>query len=394
MPKASTTAGSDCIKWHPGHYLFTAHVRTYDSLWTNETIKKNFLGIQMKFDWGPMENQKDAYDFSQIDNVLAYMQKMNAKYNTTKRLVIQMGDKIFNGGSTYEGPAYMSFDQGNTYEGGYFQADTRGGWAVKNWVPAVNDRWQKLIMQLGNRYDANPLVEGIVFSETIVHKGTGVDAGRKGGRKNNINMNQDDDGGDVSGGGDPHTSYSGALSNSGYDVNQYEQIIKSNLAVAKKAFPHTVIIQYMNKFTGNDGRPATNSPALLEDLANYAAQIGVGVGGPDLQAPGREGQHSQAFPAFQAHAGQIPLGVAAQGSEYEQEAYTAQKLFDFGVGGNQQSYSDDITLHLNYIFWTVEDNHTVVHFTTDVVPVVNAENARINSAFPKALASDASPCTE
>jgi hypothetical protein len=369
---ADAAPTDNCIKWHPGHYIFIAHARTYDALWTNDLIRKNFLGLQMKFDWGPLENQKDAYDFSDIDNALAYIQKMNTQYGTTKRLVIQMGDKIFNGGDTYSGPAYLSFGQDSRYEGGYFQADEKGSWAVKTWVPSVNERWQKLITALGNKYDSNPLIEAIVFSETILHKGT-------------------------KDGGDPRVSYHGLLAQSGYDEGAYVDAIKQNLAIAKKAFPHTVILQYMNRFTSNNGRPDLSSEQLIDDLGNYLAQIGVGSGGPDLQAPGKEGPfHSEAFPMFYAKANQIPLGVAAQIPEYREESYTAKKLFDFGVGGSaDNSYPDNQALHLNYIFWTKDDNpEAVVQFTRDVVPYVDAQNARINSKFPSTLAAVASPCTQ
>ncbi|MCX7016337.1 MAG: glycoside hydrolase, partial [Candidatus Sumerlaeota bacterium] len=108
----------------------------------------------------------------------------------------------------------------------------------------------------------------------------------------------------------------------------------------KKAFPHTVVIQY------------TNFPReALEDLTRFQSENGVGLGGPDIRPydlTGVGNPQTGIFRLYPRVEGVAPLGAAVQSSDYVMKRKGGP--FDPTPVNEIYEFSRD-TLHLNYIFW-------------------------------------------
>ena len=110
----------------------------------------------------------------------------------------------------------------------------------------------------------------------------------------------------------------------------------------KDAFPHTVIIQYVNM-----------PEEALQPLADYARLHGIGFGGPDIYPydPVLTNPQRGVYRFYPALSGSVPLGAAVQQNDYTQKAAfrgspgetPIKEIYEFGRN----------KLHLNYIFWGV-----------------------------------------
>ena len=90
--------------------------------------------------------------------------------------------------------------------------------------------------------------------------------------------------------------------------------------------------------------------AYLRDIYRKAAELKVGVGGPDL-LPYKPGQMRHSYPLLREYAGRVPTGIAVQEGNYAHEnpkthqRVTIPELVAFGT-----EY-----LGVNYIFWCTEE---------------------------------------
>lgn len=153
------------------HYVFFSMDR--------EKIKdaKSFLetdafeGAQVSYSWNQLEQGKDNYDFSMIREDLAFLITRN------KKLWIQIQDVSFSEKHILV-PRYLLRDP--QYNGGadrqYRIKDgdeehaTPGGWMARRWDPAVRERFQKLLFELGREFDGR--IAGINFDESAFDIGT------------------------------------------------------------------------------------------------------------------------------------------------------------------------------------------------------------------------------
>lgn len=255
------------VKWYPGHYVTLASGQPRDG-WKDIAGKHGFAGGQRIYTWRQLELSKDKYDFTAIEEDLAYLRKQNQK------LILEVWDTTFDGHSLPV-PDYLL---GVTYGGGIAR-ESRSVIRTKRWLPAVMDRYLLLMETLGKRFDRDPDFAGFIHTETAVSpKGSGFE------------------------------DFKAAA----YDIQMRRLIAKS-----RKAFPNTPVIVFGNWYPdwGEKG---------LGSLAEYAQAEGVGWGGPDL-LPGKK---IWGYNIIRANAGRMPLGLSAQWDSYK-GTWTAQQLLDF-----------------------------------------------------------------
>jgi len=228
------------------HYVFFGQDR--------EKIKeaKTFLetrtlaGAQVTYSWRQLEPGKDKYDFSFIQEDLAFLKASG------KKLFVQLQDVTFNE-KRINVPKYLLEDP--QYNGGAHkqyrvpkndeEQAVVEGWMSRRWDPAVQERFHKLLFALGKEFDGK--IEGINFAETS----SGV--GR-----------------------------TGRLFPKGFTFEIYRDGIITNMKALRRAFPKSVVIQYAN-FMPGEWLPADDK-GYLRAVYKAARELKVGVGGPDLFA--------------------------------------------------------------------------------------------------------------
>lgn len=326
----SEAADIDCIKWNPGHYVYlTKKFRNIDPESFIAGLDSNFKGVQMLLYWKDIEIKKNQYNFIKIEKMLKTLKKYD------KRLFLQLNERIFHSDARPI-PDYLYEE--SEYSGGAVPFGNKQGSVAKIWNPNVLNRLKLLIEALGNRFDREPAFEGINFEETAIN----ID------RTNAKN----------------------------YSTSKYVDALKSQLQAAKKAFPHSVIIQYVNYL----GR---NKEDLIKFI-HYCYETGVGIGGPDLVPDIGRHKHKARIPAYDYYPlydGKIPLGCAVQLANFTRKkgVFTLDAFWNMGIH----------TLKLNYIFWASVEWKKFTHsFSRDIAPYVKKKNGKINTQCPDKI----TPC--
>jgi len=280
-------------------------------------------GAQVTYPWKRLEPQKDQYDFSEIE------EDMNFLNSKGKKLFIQLQDVTFDS-ARYPVPKYILTD--SAYHGGadpqyYFYDDDenkaeKAGWVSRRWDPAVAERFHKLLTALGQKF--NGKIEGINLQETAVAFGE-----------------------------------NGKLFPQGFTYENYRDAIKENMKVLKQVFPNSVAIMYAN-FMYEHGESKSN----LKDLYNYAKEIKMGMGGPDIKVY-RKYQMENSYPLIRDLHGIAPTGVAVQHGNYDVinpktgKQVTVPEILDFA-----ENY-----LRLNYIFWCTQEPY----YSKQVLPLLKSK---------------------
>jgi hypothetical protein len=272
-------------------------------------------GAQIIYPWKRLEHQKDNYDFSEIVEDLEFLTSKG------KKLFVQLQDVTFDSNFVVV-PKYLLTD--TIYHGGA-DADyeivngklLKAGWVSRRWDPAVAARWHKLIRTLGKEFDGK--IEGINLPESSLTVG--------------------EDGKPVP---------------KGFTREIYRDALKTNMKVLRESFTKSTPIQYANFMPGG---------LYLADLYEYAKEIGLGVGGPDIKVY-RPFQMSNSYPLIRNSYGIIPTGVAVQDGNYALinpktgKQVTVPEILDFA-----QNY-----LRLDYVFWCTEEPY----YSTQVLPLLRS----------------------
>jgi hypothetical protein len=285
-------------------------------------LHPGITGAQITYPWKRLEPQKDQYDFSAIEEDLVFLQSRG------KRLFIQIQDVTFDS-TLFAVPKYILTDSG--YHGGVnsqyeFINDneelaTKAGWVSRRWDAAVAGRFHKLLVALGKKFDGR--IEGINLPESAVDFGS-----------------------------------TGKWYPLGFTPDLYLGALKANMQILKQSFPNSIAIQYAN-FMPGDNTPQ-NKP-YLTGLYNYAKQIHVGMGGPDIKVYAKWQMTNSYILIREAH-GVIPTGVAVQDGNYSvinpktKKQVTVPEILDFA-----QNY-----LRLSYVFWCTEQPF----YYRDVLPLL------------------------
>ena len=277
-----------------------------------------FEGAQITYSWRQLEPQKDNYDFSLIREDLALLSKHN------KKLWIQIQDVSFSEKYIHV-PKYLLSDP--AYHGGiarqYKDATNAGeGWVARRWDPAVQDRLQKLFVEMGREFDGR--ITGVNLDETSLEFGK-----------------------------------DGTLKPEDFTFTGYVDAVITNIRALKRAFPKSVAIIYAN-FMPGEWRP-TDNRGYLDSVYAAARHSGFGVGGPDV-LPLRPGQLGSSYALIHDIGDAVPVGIAVQDGNLAEvnkktgKRVTARELFDFA-----SNY-----LGADFIFWGIEEPY----FSDDVVPAV------------------------
>jgi hypothetical protein len=289
------------------HYVFFGQDREKIKEASEFLETKALEGAQVTYSWLQLEPQKDKYDFNAIREDLAFL---NSK---GKKLFIQLQDVTFSE-SRINVPRYLLNDP--QYNGG---ADKQyrikandeehaivAGWMARRWDPAVQERFNKLL-------------EGINFAETSAVFGE-----------------------------------SGRLFPKGFSFEIYRDAIITNMKALKRAFPKSVVIQYAN-FMPGEWRPAEDK-GYLRAIYKAAQELKVGVGGPDL-LPYRPGQLKSSYPLIREVAGVVPVGIAVQEGNYEdQDPKTGKRITIPELLKFATEY-----LNVDYIFWCTQEPYYSEH---------------------------------
>ncbi len=336
--------GQEQAKWHPGHYALymdRAFVEVPQSHAQYRELTERFerfvaalpdeiIGVQGPAYWGMLEPDKDRYDFSLVEEQL----RIASKYG--KRLFFTLSEKSFVE-KRKPTPAYLESDP--VYGGGVIRFENSRGSQARIWNPAVLERFNRLVVALGKRFDREPNFEGIEFVETAL----------------NVNLAQDKS-----------------------SAAEYLDALKTRLIVAKKAFPLSVVLQETNWFPGHDQR------RMMEDFFKFCFETGVGIGGPDLIPDAERAAERPRIPAYEfypRYAGRMPLAADVQVPQYTGRMgdkklgkLTASGIYDMGVN----------TLKLNYIFWAAYDTKDANFiFSKEVIPLLKEVHGRINENRPE-----------
>ncbi len=226
-------------KWFPGHYL----QMSYDAppppngvapkeLLEAVVSEPCFKGVEILCYWGILEPKKD--DYSGIDRVVKDLDYM---HGNNKKVILMLMDIIWHSPTKEEirkrMPGYLLDDP--EYEGGVAGKDRR--WRAMLWKPKVNERFNKLIAELGKRLDKHPALAAVVTTETAGNPG------------------------------------------SGYTAQKCVAGIKATLAAAAVAFPTTPFMYGLNWLPG--GSPSERDG--LSMVARHAETLGCGFGGPNVR---------------------------------------------------------------------------------------------------------------
>ncbi|MEL6142653.1 MAG: hypothetical protein AAFU67_13670, partial [Bacteroidota bacterium] len=202
------------------------------------------VGAQLKYVWKELEVDYNVYDFSDIEADLDFLT------NHDKRLFIQLQDVSF-GESTSLVPNYLLED--TIYNGGasqqYELTETdsiirKDGFVANRWNEHVQLRFIKLLDTLGKTFDGK--IEGINLPETSVVFGE-----------------------------------TGRWYPTGFTPLKYRDAILNQMKALKKSFGQSIAIQYAN-FMPGEWLPG-NDMGYLESIYRYAAENGIGMGGPDIK---------------------------------------------------------------------------------------------------------------
>ena len=336
-PATGTTSTDQVFPFSAGITNYDKHLHHYVFFGMDrEKIKdaKSFLetpsleGAQVAYSWRQLEQGKDNYDFSMIREDLAFLQAHG------KKLWIQIQDVMF---SPRWKPVPNYILQDPQYHGGvdrqykYKPGDEAhavqvGGGVARRWDPAVQERFQKLIIALGKEFDGQ--VAGINFDETAADFGE-----------------------------------SGRLFPAGFTPEIYRDAIIANMKALKRAFPRSITLVYAN-FMPGEWRPV-NDRGYLRAVYQAARELKVGVGGPDL-LPSRSGQLSHSYPLIRASAGIIPTSIAVQDGNYaEVNPLTGKRPTIPELIKVATNY-----LKVNYIFWCTEEPF----YSKELIPLLKAQD--------------------
>jgi hypothetical protein len=283
-----------------------------------------FEGAQVAYSWNQLEQGKDNYDFSMIREDLAFLTSHH------KQLWIQLQDVSFNEKYVFV-PRYLrndpkyngGADRQYRYQDGDEEHATPGGWMARRWDPAVQERFQKLLFELGKEFDGR--IAGINSEESAFEVGS-----------------------------------SGRLFPKGFSFEAYRDGLIANLKALKRAFPKSITMEYANFMPGD----WQNRKGYLGAVYKAAQEAKVGVGGPDL-LPYKPGQMTNSYPLLRKSAGIIPVGIAFQdGNQAHINPKTGKRVTIPEAIEFAKKY-----LRADYIFWCTEEPY----FSNELVPFLNSK---------------------
>ncbi|HLX91105.1 MAG TPA: hypothetical protein VKR32_05450 [Puia sp.] len=299
------------------HFIFFSRSREliHDSTFYANT---GISGAQITYSWKQLEQQKDVYDFSEIEEDLAFLKSKG------KKLFVQVQDVTFDS-TRFAVPKYILTDP--VYHGGansQYELISgnkliKTGWVARRWDPSVAERFHRLLVKLSQQFDGR--IEGINLAETSVE----------------------------------FPEKSGLLP-TGFSRYTYLGAIKKNMQVLRENFKKSIPLQYANFMPGD-------SYDDLKKIYDYANRIKLGMGGPDLKVYSTF-QMENSYPLIRKMAGIAPTGVAVQEGNYNViNPKTGKQVTVEEILGFAKNY-----LMLDYVFWYAEEPY----YSRQVLPLLES----------------------
>lgn len=242
------------------HYLYTS-AGTFSE--TRELLHNPAIsGVQILYNWRMLEPEKGRYDFSAIERDLAVAQKFD------KAFFLQLQDRFFWEGARFV-PDYLLKDP--LYAGGLArqvddseaETPTPEGWVAVQWNEAVRTRYQALLTALADQFDGR--IEGLNLPESSI----------------DIDRRKDE---------------------TGFSCDAYFNATLENMVHARKAFQASHVVQYVNFWPCE----WENSEGYMQRSFEKAAELGIGLGGPDI-VPHRKAQMKNSYPFFHQYRDKLPV---------------------------------------------------------------------------------------
>lgn len=268
--------------------------------------RPDIAGAQVIYNWRALEPEKGQYDFSAIEADLAIAEALH------KELFIQIQDRFFSV-KARNVPDYVL--EGAAYGGGLVpQIDDPEaaspetvGWTTVQWNAAVRQRFQALLEALAVRFDGR--LYGLNLPET------------------SIELDPDAD-------------------NAGFSCDAYFAAEMENAAFARSVFDETHVVQYVNFWPCE----WNNDHDYMGRFFAFAAENGIGLGGPDI-APNRRGQMKNSYPFFNQYRDRldfVAMAIQEPTLAYVNDAtgkpYTREEFVAFATD----------YLGVDVIFWSLE----------------------------------------
>lgn len=187
LPTAPTPPAAN-KNWNPGNYIASTTTNN-DSIWNVTGVNPGILqrlaadtnghwkGALLRFQWTDLEGSTLGSYAAGMDKVQSYLDQMAAYPG--RRLIIFIHMKTF-GATNHAVPAYMrnsaTYGDGESYTGsgnGEYayesgNSSSGGGFVPNMHVNAVRDRLKALMQEFANRFNNNPYLEAVAFSEASI----------------------------------------------------------------------------------------------------------------------------------------------------------------------------------------------------------------------------------
>jgi len=303
-------------------------------------------GVQQRYSWKDLEPSKGNYDFSDIENDLAWLKARG------KRLIINFSSVEFGARATRREcvPDYMfnETDQTSGYPLAYFVDHQQNDRCFASiWLEDAWNGQAAIFTALGQAFNSDPYVEAIsIRGESAV--GFGSD--------NKIHQTA-----------------------SGWNLANYVTAYMNLLSHCKKAFPNTMCMFGANYLGNNENE--------LQPLFELAEQLnGAGPTAPDLHAPGTQ-YDTHAYKFYdQFGATKIPqminmqrvTKIAGSGPYDAYHRSVEQGVLDDQSGGLKVT-------HLIWAYRGTGQSGSSWDFEDVIVPFIRSRQGTINSACPRSM---------
>ncbi|MCH7636268.1 MAG: hypothetical protein IIA12_01180 [Proteobacteria bacterium] len=274
----------DPNQFHPGYY---AMIGDWNEIPIDILLSADFVGVKILYLWRTMEPSPNNYDFSSIEEDLARLEAYD------KRLWIQIEYTQWNSNVQPNTPDYMwsdpTYGGDPRFFGNYQRSVQAGGWYPMFWNSKVRNQLNSLVSALGERFNSEPYVEGIVIGETS------------------------------------------ASVPDGYECGDFLSAFQEVMLTAKNAFIRKSVLQMVN-FACFD----------LPDYIRWLVNRGIGLGTPDT-FNFKVYLTQTIYPLMFENRYSVPMGPDVQWDNYTRNNMSVREIRDFAIA-NMDPW---------YLFWQV-----------------------------------------
>jgi hypothetical protein len=315
-------AGQAERKFHPGHYVALA-MSDDGAAAIRHALRPGVAGVEKRYTWRELEPVEDVYDFSAIAADLVVVEEASSQ------LVVFVNDKSFK--DERMTPEYLW----SGYTLPIRSPEPGKGYVAKRWDPFVVARMNKLLVELGKRFDANPNFEGVALQESAL----GIDAA--------------------------------ILDREGYSAPAYRDALIEMLASARRAMPQSQVFWYMNYLP--------RGQQLLQSVCAAGARDGIALGGPDV-LPDSATLQQLVYPLLQRQRHTTVLFTSAQNESFRHKHAASEGTGTYWTPLEIFEFARD-ELGVQYLFWNdVQRPRPAGSYGIDDAYPVIAANPHLNDA--------------